>query len=219
MSVLVRGPSKTGVYLHIPKCAGVWFYHAAGVVRGKPFTDADYVHSACGNPFHPLLGDVTTEHDLVFSVVRHPVTWYESWWKFQAGGGWVQHSHGDGWWCVNGTERCGSDDFSTFIRLMLRWEPGFVTRMYEWYVGPPGRVLVNQIGRFENLHEDCARFFRSLGYDTTAADLRKIKPNNVSLKRAGRPVWDPGLRRRVIEAELPTIRRFYAGLDEKGVLA
>lgn len=219
MSSLVRGPKKTGLFLHIPKTAGVWFYQVVTDLLGKSDNEIEWVPSACGNPYHPMLGDVLASYEVSFSVIRHPITWYESWWKFKAGSGWQRESARDGWWCVEGTERCSSNDFDTFVRLMLRWEPAFVTRMYEWYVGPKSRLLVDMLGKYESLYSDTSAFLRELGWDHVDADyLRKTARKNVSLAKEGRPVWNPALRQRIAESEMGAINRFYEGRDENGRL-
>ena len=213
MSILVRGPEKVGLFLHIPKTGGVWLSEVAKSIVGSD--QVALCSSRCGNGHHSLLRDVVNRYDVSFSMVRHPVSWYESWWSFQAGS-WVENSRRAGWWSVSPTERCASDDFDTFVRLMLKWEPGFVSRMYEWYLGPPGRTLVDIVGRYEELHESCIAFLRSLGIVASSQDLEAVERKNVSLKKAGKPVWDPELRDRVVASEMPAILRWYDGLDESG---
>ena len=70
-----------------------------------------------------------------------PLSWYESWWKYQSGI-WTVWEPGV-WHPQRSLEKCRSDDFSDFIRLCIRNEPGYVSRMYEWYVGPVGFELRN----------------------------------------------------------------------------
>jgi hypothetical protein len=39
--------------------------------------------------------------------------------------------------------------------------------------------------------------------------MRRQPPVNVSERKCGEPVWDPRLKRRLLELEEPAIRRFY----------
>lgn len=211
MSVIIEGPMRTGLFLHIPKTGGVWLYEVMKELVGE--SKFHLVESRCGNQFHPLLSDIKDGYDLSYSVVRHPVTWYESWWAFQAGS-WVENSKREGWWAIAPTEACASDDFNTFVRRMLCWQPGFVSRMYEWFLGPPGKTNVHIVGRFEELYESTACFSNALGIEKGEDYFAGLGKRNVSLKRAGKPVWDPELRERVVAAEMPAICRFYGGYDE-----
>ena len=192
------------LFLHIPKTGGTWVEHAlpaAGVaVETAPAID--------GVTFrHAIPSQLKQQYAFTFTFVRHPLSWYESWWKFQAGH-WDQFEPGV-WHPQRGLESCRADDFSEFIRLCLEREPGYVTRMYEWYIGPPGHEFVDFVGRYETLADDLIRALTILDRPFDEAALRGHSPENVSVKRKGLPTWNPALRKRVLELEAPTLRRFY----------
>jgi len=84
-----------------------------------------------------------------------------------------------------------------------------VSRMYEWFIGPPGHDHVQFVGRQENLIEDLIDVLTILGYEIDVRAIHGIARANESQKRRGEPVWDPDLRRKVMELEAPAIRRFY----------
>ena len=106
-------------------------------------------------------------------------------------------------------QNCRSDDFSEFIRLCIEKEPGYVSRMYEWYIGPVGFEFAQFVGRHENLTDDLIRVLTLLDHSFDPEILRRFDPVNVSLKLCGEPVWDPDLRRQMLALEAPAIRRFY----------
>jgi hypothetical protein len=156
---------------------------------------------------HCLLTMLEKQYPYAFTFVRHPLSWYESWWKFQAGT-WTVFEPGV-WHPQRTLEHCHSDDFSGFIRLCIKHEPAYVSRMYEWYIGPVGFEAVDYVGRYESLADDLVHVLTLLGETFDPDLLRRLDPVNVSRKTCGEPVWDPALTRRMLELEAPAIRRFY----------
>jgi hypothetical protein len=201
----IRILPSNALFLHIPKTGGTWVGQAlahCGVALEQAETIAGVTYR------HPVLPMVQLTHPFVFTFVRHPLSWYESWWKFMAGI-WPIFEPGV-WHPQRDLEKCRSDDFSEFIRLCIEHEPGYVSRMYEWYIGPPGHEFVNFIGRHESLVEDLVRVLLLLGHQFDERALQNHQPENVSLKRCGEPIWDSRLKRRLLELEAPAIRRFYS---------
>ena len=203
MSVSLR--HSGALFLHIPKTGGSWVEHTLGQI-GIEIDPAETIPGVTYR--HSLLPMIRREHPLAFTFVRHPLSWYESWWKFQAGI-WTVFEPGV-WHPQRVLERCQSDDFNEFIRLAIEHEPSYVSRMYEWFIGPPGHDFVQFVGRQENLAEDLIAVLMTLGYEVDAPAIRRIARANESQKRYGEPVWDPDLRRKVLELEASAIRRFYA---------
>jgi hypothetical protein len=197
-------PRRDALFLHIPKTGGSWIEQAliqAGIRNKRPPTVPGVTWR------HSLLSMLTRRYRFVFTFVRHPLTWYESWWKFQAG---IWTIFEPGVWHPQRTlERCQADDFSEFIRLCIKHEPGYVSRMYEWYIGPEGYEFVSFVGRHENLTADLVHVLKLLGENFDQERLQAVQPVNISRKVLGEPIWDPVLRRQIIELEAPAIRRFY----------
>jgi hypothetical protein len=196
--------SANALFLHIPKTGGSWVEAALK----RCGIETAYAPAAPGVTWrHHLMSDMTRSYARTFAFVRHPISWYESWWKFQAKH-WHRFEEGV-WHPQRVLEACADDDFNGFIRRCLEREPGYVSRMYEWYLGPPGRSFVEMIGRYERLADDLVAVLRSLGYVFSETTLREQPPENVSPKECGEPIWDEGLRRRILESEAPALRRFY----------
>ncbi|HMB04446.1 MAG TPA: hypothetical protein VKP69_12005 [Isosphaeraceae bacterium] len=123
-----------------------------------------------------------------------------------------------GWWPIHepgvwhpqrSLKRCRSDDFSEFLCLCIEHEPGYVSRMYEWYIGPPVQQFVDFVGRYEDLVDDQVRVLTILDRPFDEVALRAQARENVSRKLHGEPVWHPKLRRQILALEAPALGRFY----------
>lgn len=189
----------------IPKCGTIWT-EAALSHHGILAQPATVQPMFCYGPRHRPAWAVTESWSMAFALVRHPVSWYESWFRFQRGK-WphfagLAPSHPQ-----RVLDGLGHDDFNTWVARVLEREPAYVTRMYEWFLGPPDAPIVTRVGRLETASVDMAEFLTLLGYDASIEKLDNIGSLHASEEH---PVeWDPELRRRVEEIEAAAIRRFY----------
>jgi len=197
-------PGSDALFLHIPKTGGCWVEQALIQARTRNELPATIPGVTWR---HSLLSMFKRRYRFVFTFVRHPLSWYESWWKFQAGI-WTIFEPGV-WHPQRCLERFQANDFSEFIRLCIKHEPGYVSRMYEWYIGPEGYEFVDFVGRQETLVDDLTLVLNMLGEAFDHEQLFAVAPVNVSRKVHGEPVWDPALKRQILELEAPAIRRFY----------
>jgi len=204
------------VFLHVPKCGGTWVrtvLHQLGVLRGR----IGYKHSPVEHvnnimrfhgwqfvrhwPFHPWVTPGSLRKAYKFCFVRHPLSWYESWWKFtmKTQAVWEQGR----WHPQRPIDGCASDDFNVFLRNVLKHRAGYVSEMYSWYT--EGSSFV---GRFERLEDDLAVALCGAGVEVDVDSLRAVPAVNVSEEQALPLEWDPVLRSRIIESEWAGIERY-----------
>ncbi len=193
------------VFLHIPKTGGNW------VEAALRSLDLDGFNLMLGlrerhNLFHHQLADAYS-----FCFVRHPVSWYESCFKFQTAQGWRKASdyNPDGWHPWGGLDECRADDFGDFVANCARLQPGFVTRMYESYTGPDGAERVNAIGRQEHLAADLFEVLTTLGVDVALDDLQSLDP--VLVSDSVETSWPADQLAVIRQLESPTIDRYHYG--------
>ncbi len=194
------------LFVHIPKTGGVWVEQAlpaCGIATACPLSTGGVSWR------HPLPADIRGSYDFTFTFVRHPISWYESWWRFASAR--VEPFEPGVWHPQRTVETYGKDGFSTFIRRCIEHQPGYVTRLYEWYIGPPGIERVDLVGRQEELVDTLVRVLRELSYEFDETALRAHPPENTTAAFAGEMIWDPGLKRQILELEAPAIERFYGG--------
>lgn len=212
-------------FLHVPKTGGIWIEGAmreAGVpveeVQRPPLRRATVaalskLHLADTVMPHlpnvPLedrhigLSETTRYRDrFTIAFVRHPLTWWQSYWAYRVRTGWLSRHPID--------SRVKSDDFGEFIEKILTEIPGDLSRRYEMYVGPP-KSTISFVGRFENLENDLVDALKQAGQDFDEAVLRAHPPENSTDYKKQPAVYTASQMERLAEAEAPAIKRFYRG--------
>ena len=228
MASLLKGEA---LFLHIPKTGGSWVRHVLrrqGLVKMEwphPHPDLDRVmnlpryyplHFAKQSLKHRTLRlyrDVQESYKFCF--VRHPHSWYESYWRFMRGLDW-KHFHEERqeerafvlkrpWHPNAALEQMGPKPFDEFMSTVLRRYPGYLTQMYGWYA-PPDEI--DFVGGTESLVDDLVTVLNTLGLDFDEDEVRNTEKINTSPDRVDRPEWDDALRAKVRRMEAPVFERF-----------
>ena len=143
-----------------------------------------------------------------FCFVRHPLNWYESWWKYESSHGWKTFgdvNNVEDWHPNAALNGLGEDDFNTFMRNIVERYPGYVTELFGLYTQPG----ISYIGKQESLTDDLVHVLKHLNINFDEQQVRDMKPQNVSRAPKAPIAWDPALKSQVERLE-------YAGLVRYG---
>lgn len=221
MALLLSGD---GVFLHLPKTGGTWVTSALedmGLIRchfAAKHADMERamhcLRDAPGRYVEAVfkagpLWQRRVRRGFKFCFVRHPLSWYESWWIYMSGRNWNPWGvdpRGRARWHPNAAiDGLGDPDFNRFVRNVLEQHPGYVSALYASYA----TAAIDYVGKQERLADDLIAVLGKLGVDFDAARVRARPPVNASSERStARPVWDAGLRRDVEASERSAIQCF-----------
>jgi len=196
------------LFLHIPKTGGLFVEAAlkAAEIRMDPWPR---VRDGMSARHAPVWAHLRT-YDFVFTFVRHPLTWFESWWRFQQAKGWKQWEPGC-WHPQRCLEPFAQLPFLEHVEQVLRHQPGYVTRLYEWMMGPPDSGLVQFVGHQESLVDDLCNVLGRIGYKVNEERIRSCPPTNVGRSFVS---WSDSVRQGVLAAEAPLIERYYSPTEQ-----
>lgn len=212
-----------GLFLHVPKTAGTW---VTAVLRdlnlvqarvASKHADMEHVLRCArhypGRYLEAVLKvgpfwQQKARRAFKFCFVRHPLSWYESYWLFMNARGWNRwgvNRRGLRRWHPNAAlDGLGADDFNQFIRNVLETKPGYVGQMYGWYA----TAAIDFVGRQERLACDVVEALSRMRVPFEEDRVRGHIPVNVSRGSDQRPVWDKGLLRDILRAERAALETF-----------
>lgn len=220
MALILKGGA---IFLHIPKTGGNWVTSVLGQcglvegLLGHKHANASRLlspFSARGNPLSAALrvGRIQAalqSRPFMFCFVRHPLAWYESWFKYMS-----QPARA---WCNWGNERdmfdwhpnavlngCGADDFNQFVRNVIARRPGYVSELFAGYAQPQ----VEFVGRQETLRQDLVKVLNRLNLAFDEEFVMNFGKVGVSPETKSSLTWDPGLRDEVLALERVALLRY-----------
>jgi hypothetical protein len=190
------------VFLHIPKTGGVWVTSALKRITKTSMVGQQHNH------FPQLLQLYDEEwyrKRSIFTMIRHPITWYQSRWAFR-----VKH----GWRLGHPLDfNCSTNDFHAFVEAVLTFKPdGWLTWLYSQYIdNVPGGI--DHVARLE---DGVAGLKRVLGAIDTNYDCAFIdnmpRVNDSDIGGHSSKYWaryTPELFNRVMAVESRIIDRYY----------
>lgn len=172
-----------------------------GKLGHKHATYETLVGTGAGNPKEPFADRAQG----FFCVVRHPLRWHESWYKYQCGRGWPdwgQQGNLEKWHAMCDLNACKAPEFGAFMAAVNKTVPGYVSQLYARYAGgSKAHVLRN-----ETVAEDFIALASETGLEINANVVRAAPRQGVSPPQE--IYWDPCILRETISNERPAFRRF-----------
>jgi len=189
MSILL----SNSVFLHIPKTGGTWVtsvMREAGLIKKKLIYEDPYMSSEGVAPSNHTILKPEDSQPVVFSFVRHPLTWYRSYWAWK--------SRMFGWNPYNALDKkCGHPDFIQFIhRVITSYPEGYLGEMYPFFTNH-----CTHIGRYENLQADFLKFLEIAHEPFDRSLLDKIPPLLTSTEHSSTVKYPVSLAVQLMEAE------------------
>jgi len=140
-----------------------------------------------------------------FCFVRHPLSWYESWWKYMETIGWRDfgETNSASLWHPNSIlNGLGSHDFNEFVWNVIKKRPGYVSELFMSYT----KSGINFIGRTESLNQDMLDVMNILDIEIDKSKILDAPKFHESKKV--QIEWDPKLRDMMLKLELPSLIHF-----------
>jgi len=190
---------QSALFLHIPKCGGFWVEQAL-IGTGVPIQFIRHPDDPSSNDRHALIDHCPYAH-YVFVVERDVCSWYESFWKYTAN---RTHSWDSRpWHPIYPLLQCKHADFNEFIMRCVKYQPGFLSRLYQRYeTHGDGRRIAGLVKM--NLHcivTDMERALHSIGVRIDRSVLQAIPRQNRSKSACGEPSWIEDVKRQLLDAE------------------
>ena len=207
---MVRSIGKVqhdSVFIHIPRTGGEWLKRQLRVsglrqhwVHPTYYRRIPNKHALLGHSY----GVFQPRPKYLFSIVRHPVNYYESVYKWLSLSNegrlfrkrWTWHPFLSAW-------RWYTADFNSWMERMLVEEPAWYSNLLTAYVGPESGEFCNYIGRTETLPTDADRLIRILGGDL----VEPLPLLNGICQKIER---DAALQNQMLQLEVQSLRRFYS---------
>lgn len=142
----------------------------------------------------------------VFCFVRHPYTWYESYWSYMTDEGWPLLGDTKSvrkWHPCSELNDLRHLRFSEFISAIIDLRPGFLSNLYARYID--SRIAF--VGKQENLIEDVLRVIHFLGMEVDANKIRRYGKVNAS---SGKSLyeWPRFGKKEIYRLEFPVFRKY-----------
>ena len=179
-------------FLHIPKTGGQWVRKA--LVRACPETrdmekDFGFRHAIAKN-----IKDLENP----FCFVRHPLTWYQSYWSMR--------SENNAWDMEMEIDRvCRSDNFEHFIEHILETY-GDTGNIYPLFQG--WAIHCSMIGKMEDLPYSLILILDIVEQEYNFGAVMALQRVNTSTSYKDKAIYGPGQVDRLLRMEREAIEKF-----------
>lgn len=183
------------IFLHIPKTGGQW-------VKESLRSSAKVVKEYKGHQYH-VAHARDMEGMFKFTFIRHPLSWYQSYYVYASSHGWEEH-----WRIANhdlGINHLKSDNFNVFMDRVLEERPHFFSKVMNERI-----QIADYVGRQENLDSDLIKALRLADEPFDEDKICSMLRVNVS---ASVPEYSTYIRECVLKQESEFITKWYPNGD------
>jgi hypothetical protein len=218
-------PDSGALFQHVPRTGGTFVEKAIdllgiGCSRWSKHVRKGFSkkHALLARYDFRALGNVK----FTFAFVRHPVEYYVSTWRYMQA---EKNRHPRGlpekdyltsltddyfsWHPFRSAARLYQDDFASWVCQMVEHEPGWCSRLFEWYVGPRGGEFVDFIGRTETLASDFTEVMAALGYHRQGFLGELVLRPRVNESQTPRPIVSDLIKQAILRSERTTLAQFW----------
>ncbi|MHC5214888.1 MAG: hypothetical protein ACYSOO_09935 [Planctomycetota bacterium] len=157
------------IFYHIPKCGGSYVRRVIEQIE----PDRQEICWTHATPFEVRYSMDTSP--VSFASVRHPVSWYESYFRYRISGmkPWVMDCYFD--------KQVAATNYERFIEnVMCHTIAGATT--YFGHLVAPFFKQVDHLLKMENLNEELGELLQSYGYRYTPIPPVKVSPKNINTR-------------------------------------
>ncbi|WP_299293974.1 hypothetical protein [uncultured Tateyamaria sp.] len=160
-------PNTNSLLLLPPKAGSVWL--RAVLVESKVFHVILGPEELRGHGRLALYG---REFSAIGAFVRHPISWYHSYWRYRS-----KNSTWDERWIIDAD--CASSSFEEFLQLVCSEHPGYLTNLFSEFTGAPENPI-DYIGKTEFLVDGLLSYLNLIGERYQRGVIEDFAPRNVS---------------------------------------
>jgi hypothetical protein len=182
-------------FLHNPKTGGTWVRQALGA-SCRPFANTEFKH--------PGLNEAPGRGLFTVAFVRHPWSWWRSYWLFKRTHGWDFNNHVD--------IACMDNVFERYMVNVADKFPGHCTSVFQQFVGYDA-TEIEYVGRFESLVDNLVAALELAGEPFDEQHLRDTAVVNAGDYNLFSTHCSVEVRQRVLDAEHNIMARFNYSAD------
>lgn len=173
---------------------------AVGMVAPPFFRGASLQHPG-QRAYHSIPHDIST-HRFVFAFIRNPLSYYRSYWTYKMEYGWDP--------CNTFDMHYHTPLFEEFVQKVTAEYPGWITRLFQEYIGSFESPRIHFIGKQETLTNDLLEALEQAGEEVDDQLIRQTQPRNTSLHSpyAAQALYTARLREKVRQSEKDIFTHF-----------